>query len=118
MTPADTSRTRPAAGAGALARFEARAGIIKALAHPVRLMIVDELGRGERCVCELRGLAGLDMSTVSKHLSLLKNAGIVADRKSGLNVYYRLCCPCLNNFFSCIEGILKRHAQAKLKELE
>ena len=59
------------------AKFQLRAGILKALAHPTRLFIVDELSRGERCVCELTEMIGADVSTVSRHLSLLKNAGIM-----------------------------------------
>ncbi|MBZ0269189.1 metalloregulator ArsR/SmtB family transcription factor, partial [bacterium] len=65
------------------ARFEARARIIKSLAHPTRLYLVDELSRGERCVCDLTELVGTDVSTVSKHLALLRNAGIVDDEKRG-----------------------------------
>ena len=63
-----------------LARHEARAQVFKALAHPSRLLIVDELMQSERCVCELTALVGSDMSTVSKHLSVLKAAGVVAGR--------------------------------------
>ncbi|RPJ48319.1 MAG: transcriptional regulator, partial [Candidatus Latescibacterota bacterium] len=54
--------------------MEARARIIKAMAHPTRLFIVDELARGERCVCDLAEMVGADVSTVSKHLSILRNA--------------------------------------------
>ncbi|MCK4461366.1 MAG: winged helix-turn-helix transcriptional regulator, partial [candidate division Zixibacteria bacterium] len=62
-------------------RYEARAHIMKALAHPTRLFIVDELSRGERCVCELRDMIGADVSTVSRHLSVLREAGVVEDEK-------------------------------------
>lgn len=86
-------------------QFEARAKIIKAMAHPSRLFIVDELSRGERCVCELTALVGADISTVSKHLSVLKKVGIVADRKDGLMVYYRLKTPCIMRFFECVEAV-------------
>ncbi len=58
----------------------ARADILKAMAHPTRLYILEELARGERCVCELHADTGADFSTVSKHLSVLKNAGIVRMR--------------------------------------
>ena len=92
-------------------RYEARAEIIKALAHPTRLFIVEALSRGERCVCELREGVGADFSTVSKHLSVLKNAGIVEDEKRGLQVYYRLRCPCILNFFGCIENVLHENAR-------
>ena len=93
------------------ALFEARAEIVKALAHPTRLFIVDELSKGERCVCELREKIGADLSTVSKHLSVLKNAGIVEDDKRGLQVFYRLRVPCILNFFGCVENVLQENAR-------
>ena len=65
------------------ARYEARARIAKALAHPTRLFLVDELARRERCVCEITEMVGSDISTVSKHLAVLKAAGIVTDEKRG-----------------------------------
>jgi len=68
-------------------------------------MILDELSRGERCVCELTERVGADISTVSKHLSLLKEAGIVDCDKRGLKVFYRLRVPCVLNFFSCVEAV-------------
>lgn len=89
------------------ARYEARANIIKAIAHPSRLFIVEELSKGERCVCELTEMIGADMSTVSKHLSILKNAGIVDDDKRGSMVYYTLKVPCVLDFLKCVESVLK-----------
>lgn len=92
-------------------KYEARARIIKALAHPARLFIVDELAqKGERCVCELTEMIGSDMSTVSRHLSVLKNAGIVEDEKRGSMVYYRLRVKCIVNFFGCIESVMECNA--------
>jgi ArsR family transcriptional regulator len=88
-------------------RYLARARIIKAMAHPSRLFIVDELSRGERCVCELRDMIGADISTVSKHLSVLKAAGIVEDDKRGLQVWYRLRVPCILNFFGCVDDVIR-----------
>jgi len=93
------------------ARLEARAEIIKAMAHPTRLFIVDELSRQERCVCELTQMIGADVSTVSKHLSLLKNVGIVEDEKRGSQVFYKLKMPCVLNFFSCVESVLDSRAK-------
>ena len=89
------------------ARYEAKARIIKAISHPTRLFIVDELSKGEHCVCELTEMVGDDISTVSKHLSVLKNAGIVSDEKRGTQVFYSLQVPCVVNFFSCVESVLK-----------
>ena len=95
------------------ALYDARARIIKALAHPTRVFLVDELSRGERCVCELTEMVGADMSTVSKHLSVLKASGIVEDEKRGSQVFYTLRCPCVLNFFTCVERVLKTNARAQ-----
>jgi DNA-binding transcriptional ArsR family regulator len=97
------------------AHYEARAFILKALAHPTRLFLVDELSKGERCVCELTALVGADISTVSKHLAVLKNVGIVQDDKRGLQVYYHLKTPCVLNFFNCCEVVMKEHAEEKIR---
>lgn len=94
------------------ATYRRRASVVKALAHPSRLLIVDELSRGERCVCELTDLVGSDISTVSKHLAVLKRAGIVQDEKRGLQVFYRLRCPCVLRFFDCIEAVIEEKERA------
>lgn len=95
------------------ARLEARARIIKAMAHPTRLLFVEELASGERCVCELNDMVDADVSTISKHLSVLKNAGIVRDEKRGSRVFYSLRTPCVLNFFSCVEGVLEEQAKER-----
>ena len=99
------------------ARFQARAEILKALAHPTRLFLVHELSRGERCVCDLTELVGADVSTVSKHLAILKNVGVVADDKRGTKVFYRLLVPCVLEFLSCIEAILDQRTKEQLNLL-
>ena len=81
---------------------------------PSRLFIVDELSRGERCVCDLTDMIGADISTVSRHLSVLKGAGIVKDDKRGAQVYYSLRVPCVLNFFDCVESVMKSHAEEYL----
>lgn len=101
------------------AKYEARAQIMKALAHPARLQIVDVLAaEGERCVCELTELVGSDMSTVSRHLAQLKQAGIIADDKRGQMVFYRLRVKCLTGLFNCIESVVKCNATHHLSLLE
>ena len=92
-------------------RYEAKAKIIKAMSHPTRLFIVDKLSKGERCVCELTEMVGDDISTVSRHLSVLQNAGIVWDEKRGTQVFYSLRVPCVLRFFSCVESVLKTNAK-------
>jgi len=87
--------------------FKERARIGKALSHPSRLLIIATLLKGERCVCDLVNLVGADQSTVSKHLAVLKAAGIVDDRRDGARVLYRLLTPCVVKFFECVEGVQK-----------
>nr|MEE4269914.1 metalloregulator ArsR/SmtB family transcription factor [Candidatus Krumholzibacteria bacterium] len=100
------------------ALFTARAGIIKAMAHPTRLFMVDELGRGEQTVGRLQEMVQADMSTVSKHLTVLKTAGIIQDEKRGNQVFYSLRCPCVLDFFSCVESVLQTNATITLDLME
>ena len=65
-----------------LARYEAQAHIMKALSHPTRLFIVHQLAKTETCVCELAEMVGADISTISKHLLIMKHAGIVSSEKT------------------------------------
>ncbi|MEI6278174.1 MAG: metalloregulator ArsR/SmtB family transcription factor [Verrucomicrobiae bacterium] len=89
-----------------------RAQVIKSLAHPSRIQMVAALESGEMCVCELAEVVGADMSTVSKHLVLLKASGLVTVEKRGLNQYYRLKCPCLAAFFQCVDDINQKNSLA------
>ena len=88
-------------------RLEMRAHILKALAHPTRLFIVEQLAGGEQCVCKLQQMVGCDMSTISKHLSLLRGAGIVADDKRGNQVFYTLKARCILRVFDCVEQAVR-----------
>jgi DNA-binding transcriptional ArsR family regulator len=97
------------------ARMEVRARILKALAHPSRLFIIDALAKQERCVAELTELVGADMSTVSKHLALLRGVGLIADRKAGNQVFYRLAAPCALDFFACLESIMQANVQTLIQ---
>ena len=96
------------------AKHQARAAILKAMAHPSRLMIIEALTRRKRCVQELTDRVGADMSTVSRHLSVLKQAGIVKDDKEGTTVYYTLLCPCIMNFMGCVEKVIQDKARRHL----
>jgi len=92
-------------------QYEARAKIIKAIGHPSRLFIIEELNKKERCVNELTDMIGADASTVSKHLSVLKNAGLVSDQKRGNSIYYSLRCTCIMDFIGCVEEVLSANAK-------
>lgn len=99
--------------------YQARAEIVKALAHKTRLEIIDIIKeKGSRCVCELTEFLGVSQSSVSKHLAILKNAGIVDSKKDGLNVKYNLRTPCVSNFFSCLDGILKEDLKKRKEQLD
>ena len=94
--------------------YEALSRIIKSLAHPTRIFIVEELAKNPLCVCELQERIGADISTVSKHLSVLKNSGLVQDEKRGTSIYYKLCCPCILDFIGCIETVLKTNVEKQM----
>ena len=99
------------------AKLSAKADVIKALAHPTRLFIAEELVNGEKCVCELVKDIGADFSTVSKHLSIMKKVGLIEDRKQGLKVFYTLKAPCVLKFIGCIENVIKENAKEQLELL-
>ncbi len=87
--------------------FQMRALVAKALAHPTRLRIIDFLmERPEACVCEIIEYLREGQSTISKHLSVLKDVGLVDSRKSGLMVMYSLRAHCIQNFFACLDTVL------------
>ena len=93
-----------------------KAEILKALAHPVRLKIVDELSRGDKCACEMIKIAGVDVSVLSRHMAQLKNTGIVSEQKKGVRVYYHIACPCILQALECTVGVLKSRAD-KIKKM-
>jgi len=100
------------------ARFQARANVLKALAHPSRLFIVEALSERPHCVTELTEMVGADTSTVSKHLSILKNAGLIANEKQGKQVYYSLRMRCALNFLDCVESVLKEQLKDRMAVID
>lgn len=97
--------------------ISAQAKIFKALGHPSRLLMVDALRGGEKCVCDLQELVGDDMSTVSRHLAVLREAGVVISQKRGVNIYYTLSLCCLDTFLTCTEQMIESRARAQLDML-
>jgi ArsR family transcriptional regulator len=97
--------------------FKMRAEVIKAMAHPTRLFIMDKLSGGKHCVNELHEMLEVDLSTVSKHLTVLRKAGIVVATKKGTQVYYALRVPCIMNCMQCIETLIKKNAEDNLCHL-
>ena len=78
--------------------------VFKALGNESRVTIVRQLLDGEKCVCDLVEAVGLGWSTVSRHLSVLREVGIIADEKRGQQVFYRLTLPCVGRFIACLEN--------------
>jgi ArsR family transcriptional regulator len=91
--------------------FEKQAQITKAIAHPLRIAVLDFLKAGPQCVCDIARHLGSERSNVSRHLSVMTNAGVLESRKEGLKVIYTLKTPCILDFFSCISGVLKQQAK-------
>ncbi len=87
-------------------RLALKAEVFKAMGHPLRLGIIEFLQQGEMCVCDIVAHVGTEVSNVSKHLSILKKAGLLADRRDGLKIMYRLTMPCAIDFARCVEGVV------------
>jgi len=90
---------------------EIRAKIIRAMAHPVRLMVIEYLKKREHSFSEIHDLFELDKSTVSKHLLVLKEAGILSSKKSGADMIYKLEVPCVTDFFSCVTAVIESNVK-------
>ena len=100
--------------ADALKRCELRAHMFKALAHPLRVLILEKLKTRPWCVCKLAEEVGVDKSVASKHLAILREAGLVSDRKNGTLVEYSLAAPCVLDLAACAEGAVLRNRKARL----
>ncbi len=98
--------------------FEKQAEIAKAISHPFRIAIVNFLKDGEQCVCDIAEHIGAERSNVSRHLSVMVNAGLLDYRKEGLKVVYKLKCKCIVDFFSCVSSVLKQQVKDNEKLLK
>jgi ArsR family transcriptional regulator len=98
--------------------FEKQAEIARAIAHPLRIAIIDFLKDGDQCVCDIAEYVGSERSNVSRHLSVMANAGLLEYRKDGLKVIYKLKFTCIVNFFSCVGSVLKQQAKDSEKLLK
>jgi ArsR family transcriptional regulator len=95
-------------------RYEMRAHMFKALSHPMRVLILDKLKERNWCVCKLADEIGINKSAASKHLSQLREAGLVDIEKRGTQVEYRLTAPCVLDLASCAEGAVLANRRKKL----
>jgi ArsR family transcriptional regulator len=79
------------------------------------MAIIHALADGPVCACELAGVAGCAPSTTSRHLTVLRHAGLVADQRRGQQIFYRLACPCVLSFAECLDRVAAGEAAPKLK---
>lgn len=88
--------------------------MFKAMAHPMRIFFLEKLSQKPWCVCDLATEAGIPKSAASKHLSQLKEAGLVEDLKSGTRVEYSLTAPCVLQLAACAEGVVLNNRKKQL----
>ncbi|MFC1766415.1 ArsR/SmtB family transcription factor [Planctomycetota bacterium] len=91
--------------------YEMKAEIIQAVAHPIRLAVIEYLGEGEKCVCDIVEHVDAQRSNGSRHLALMLKAGVLECRKEGLKVFYRIKTPCILGFLGCVEKALRERVE-------
>jgi len=89
--------------------YNLQADTLKAIAHPTRIEILQQLQQGERCVCEIFPALNIEQPNVSRHLSILKKEGIVSSRKEGLKVIYRVNDQRIFKILDLVTEMLKEH---------
>jgi len=89
--------------------YRAKAEMIQAAGHPIRLAVLEFLRDGEQCVCDIAEHVGAERSNVSRHLAVMLRAGLLEQRKEGLRMMYSLRCRCILDFLACAEEVLKEH---------
>lgn len=92
-------------------RYRTEAEIFQALAHPVRLQLLDFLAEGPRCACEIEPAFSLDQSTISRHLIALKRAGLVQARREGVRVIYELSDRRTRRIRELVQSLIADQAQ-------
>ena len=98
--------------------YARQAEIAKAIAHPVRIAVLDFLQSGEQCVCDIAEAVGSERSNVSRHLSVMVSAGVLSCRKDGLKVMYSIKTPCILQFFGCMTKVIKAQARENERLLQ
>lgn len=88
---------------------ELRADVLKALAQPTRLKIIDFLRDGERCVCEIYPAISGEQSNTSRHLNMMLDAGVLTRRKDGLKIFYAIRHPEIIEVIDLVTGIVKKN---------
>ena len=87
---------------------------LKALSHPARLAILETLRQGEACVCHMETLFGWRQAYISQQLMVLREAGLVADRRDGWNIFYRVVKPKIYDVINAVYQVSGRGARIEL----
>ena len=86
--------------------YEAQAQLLKVLTHPARLAILDILREGEHCVCHMEAHLGFRQAYISQQLMVLREAGLIQDRRDGWNVFYTIAEPRIFAVLTAVEQII------------
>ncbi len=89
--------------------YEPQVKLFKALMHPVRLAILDILREGEECVCHMEAILGFRQAYISQHLMILRDAGLVTDRRNGWNIFYRASKPGIYAVIDAMDAVSGEH---------
>ncbi|MBB5352452.1 ArsR family transcriptional regulator [Haloferula luteola] len=85
--------------------IDRQAEIFKALGHPTRMAMIHALAGEPVCACDLARAASCGLSTASRHLTVLRHAGLIEDERRGQQIFYRLVFPCVLSFAECLERV-------------
>ena len=97
---------------------KARARVLKALGHPLRLQVVEALYRQDLCLCELQPLFKVRQPTLSRHLAVLKQAGLLTERRVGPRIILHLATPCIVRAFDCAMSVVQADHQRRSRALK
>jgi DNA-binding transcriptional ArsR family regulator len=95
--------------------YETQAQLYKILMHPTRLAILDELRDGEQCVCHMEAKFGLRQAYISQHLMVMRDAGLVTDRRDGWNVFYRVIKPEIYQVIDAMSALFQNENRSQLR---
>ncbi len=96
--------------------FEAHAQLLKVLTHPTRLAILSILRDGEHCVCHMEAHLGFRQAYISQQLAILREAGLVQDRRDGWNIFYRVTDPKIYSILDSVQAVVGEDSSPSSKE--
>ncbi len=94
--------------------YDSQAKLFKALMHPARLGILDVLRTGEACVCHMEAALGYRQAYISQQLMVLRDAGLVQDRRDGWNIYYRVIKPKVFSVVDSAHSVVGKHGKKRI----